>query len=221
MLNIDGTEHLYELKDIRHFDFFYNRLAQKSINSDNFLRPWFCLGVAAPPPRFRKSSLRSRPSGFNRITHTASYGTNLWLDPWLAFHLDLSFRHWRTLAYNRLLPFIMPFEEDLPLVWTICFIASTWGDFFFCASLRRASLHRCSATAVGDYFTVLGYSHSRLVVAAKYALQVTSAIILSWARFARNFTCKHARNTLWYSLSKVKSYRAIAKQAGDLLQNFL
>lgn len=27
------------------------------------------LGVAAPSPRFRESSLRSRPSGFNRITH--------------------------------------------------------------------------------------------------------------------------------------------------------
>lgn len=39
MLNIDGTERLYELTDIRHFDMFYNRLARKSINSDNFLRP--------------------------------------------------------------------------------------------------------------------------------------------------------------------------------------
>lgn len=39
MLHIDGTEQLYELTDIRHFDMFYNRLAQKSINANNFLRP--------------------------------------------------------------------------------------------------------------------------------------------------------------------------------------
>ena len=39
MLNIDGTNNIYELTDIRHFDMFYNRLARKIINSDNFLRP--------------------------------------------------------------------------------------------------------------------------------------------------------------------------------------
>lgn len=39
MLHIDGTEHLYELTDIRHFDMFYNRLARKIINADNFIRP--------------------------------------------------------------------------------------------------------------------------------------------------------------------------------------
>ena len=33
-------------------------------------------GVAAPPPRFRERSLGSPPSGFNRITHTAGFGTN-------------------------------------------------------------------------------------------------------------------------------------------------
>lgn len=39
MLKIDGSEHLYELIDIRHFDMFYNRLSQKKINTANFLRP--------------------------------------------------------------------------------------------------------------------------------------------------------------------------------------
>ena len=39
MLHVDGTEQIYELRDIRFFDMFYNRLAQKSINADNFLRP--------------------------------------------------------------------------------------------------------------------------------------------------------------------------------------
>lgn len=39
MLNIDGTNQIYELTDIRHFDMFYNRLARKVINADNFLRP--------------------------------------------------------------------------------------------------------------------------------------------------------------------------------------
>ena len=34
------------------------------------------LGVAATPLRFRESSLRSRPEGFNRITHSAGFGTN-------------------------------------------------------------------------------------------------------------------------------------------------
>ena len=44
------------------------------------------LGVAATPPRFRESSLRSRPEGFNRITHSAGVGTNFgWIRSSLAF----------------------------------------------------------------------------------------------------------------------------------------
>lgn len=44
------------------------------------------LGVAATPPRFRESSLKSRPEGFNRITHSAGFGTNFgWIRSSLAF----------------------------------------------------------------------------------------------------------------------------------------
>ena len=39
ILRIDGTERIYELIDIMFFDMFYNRLAQKSIDANNFLRP--------------------------------------------------------------------------------------------------------------------------------------------------------------------------------------
>ena len=53
------------------------------------------LGVAATPLRFRESSLRSRPEGFNRITrrsasipisNLAGFGTNFgWIRSSLAF----------------------------------------------------------------------------------------------------------------------------------------
>ncbi len=38
IIHFDGTEKIYRLDDIRQFDFFYNRLAQKNINTDNLLR---------------------------------------------------------------------------------------------------------------------------------------------------------------------------------------
>ena len=37
-IHIDGKEKLYRLDDIRYFDMFYNRLSNKKINTDNFLR---------------------------------------------------------------------------------------------------------------------------------------------------------------------------------------
>lgn len=38
VLHIDGSEKIYRLDDIRSFDMFFNRLAQKDINTNNFLR---------------------------------------------------------------------------------------------------------------------------------------------------------------------------------------
>ena len=38
IITVDGNEKIYRLDDIRHFDMFFNRLAPKQINTDNFLR---------------------------------------------------------------------------------------------------------------------------------------------------------------------------------------
>lgn len=71
------------------------------------------MGVAAQPPRFRKSSLGSRPEGFNRITHTAGFGTNFKVGSEVRFSFELVASRWRTFAGVRSLPCIMPFEVGI------------------------------------------------------------------------------------------------------------
>ena len=92
---------------------------------------------------------------------------------------------------------LRPLRGILPSeLWTIRSIDSFRGDFFFCAS--SSGLHcLCSALAVGDYFTVQVCILSEAVGAHR---QICPAGY-EWhdfeqARFARNFTCKHARGTL-------------------------
>lgn len=38
VIPLDDSEMIYRLDDIQQFDMFFNRLAQKKINTDNFLR---------------------------------------------------------------------------------------------------------------------------------------------------------------------------------------
>ena len=93
-------------------------------------------------------------------------------------------------------------------------LCALWGDFTYWAlthSLHRLVPGRFLFSALPQPgFPLLmfrfgrqwlhgvdAYLRRRSAFTAKYALQVTWIRILS-GRFARNFTCKHARDTLWY-----------------------